>query len=473
MNSNKAALKSGIWYTIANFLTRSVSFLTTPIFTRLLSHEDYGSYNTYVSWLSILDVLVTLQLGSTFIRARYEYEEDFDCYVFSTLILSLLSAVIWVIFLNVFYDMAGNSLAIERRYFDVMIVYVGFNCAVTMYQLRERYFFKYKTSVFLSLLVTISTAVISILFVMLFSNRLDGRIYGSALPAIVVGVVLTLKLWSTGKRLKVVYWKYALPICLPFIPHLLSLTVLNSIDKIMITNICGKADTALYSVAYACGAMITILLTSMNSAYAPWLGEKLNENRVGEIRSFSKKYILIFFAFSLGIMCISPEILMIMGGKSYLRVKYVILPVSCGCMMQFIYTLFVNVEQFKKRTFGMAIASVMAAALNYALNSYFIPRSGYVAAAYTTLAGYAFLVVAHMILTSRIGGTNIYDYPFIIKMAGASICLTIMMNFLLDHTIYRVLFIIIYAGIAVWVFYKFGLREMLAKGLKKRGMKDV
>ena len=34
-NNNVKALKSGIWYTAANFLTKSIGFITTPIFTRL------------------------------------------------------------------------------------------------------------------------------------------------------------------------------------------------------------------------------------------------------------------------------------------------------------------------------------------------------------------------------------------------------------------------------------------------------
>ena len=44
-------------------------------------------------------------------------------------------------------------------------------------------------------------------------------------------IILYIVIFWRGKKINLSYWKYALPICLPFIPHLLSLTVLNSMDK--------------------------------------------------------------------------------------------------------------------------------------------------------------------------------------------------------------------------------------------------
>ena len=84
-SQNVKALKSGIWYTAANFLVRSIGLITTPIFTRLLTHEEFGLYNNFISWVSILTIIVTLHLESTFISARYDYEDEFDSYILSML----------------------------------------------------------------------------------------------------------------------------------------------------------------------------------------------------------------------------------------------------------------------------------------------------------------------------------------------------------------------------------------------------
>lgn len=86
-NNNVKALKSGIWYTAAKFITKGIGFITTPIFTRLLSHNDYGLYSNYAAWLSTLTVFATLNLGASFISARFDHEKDFDGYISSTLVL--------------------------------------------------------------------------------------------------------------------------------------------------------------------------------------------------------------------------------------------------------------------------------------------------------------------------------------------------------------------------------------------------
>ena len=456
-----------MWYTVSNFLTKSIGFITTPIFTRLLTHAEFGDFSNYTSWLSIFMIFVSLNLESTFISARYDYEKEFDEYILSTLVLSSISTAIWFFVLNINPQKVVGFLGMEREYIICMMVYLLFIPAINMFQTREVYYFRYKMSVLISMIISVGTAVVSVLLVIGMENRLDGRVFGSALPTILLGIIIYIYLIKRGKRVKVSYWKYALPICLPFIPHLLSMTVLNSMDRIMIKSMCGSEDTALYSLAYTCGTIITVLITSLNTAFAPWLGEKLHEEKHEEIRSFSKKYILVFMVMAIGIMLISPEVLLILGGKSYLAAIYVMPPVACGCMCQFLYTMFVNVEQFKKKTIGMAFASVSAAVLNYLLNLLFIPRFGYVAAAYTTLAGFLWLLIIHMLLVRRIGLREVYDNSFVFKAVGISIVATAGITFLYQVNWIRYIIIAAYILVVLYFFKKYIKPLMKALGIKK------
>ena len=110
MSNNAKALKSGIWYTTSNFLVRSIGFITTPIFTRMLTKADFGLYNNFSSWLLIATVFVTLHLESTLISARYDYEDSFDEYIFSILGLSSLVACFWFALVNalaIFFQVGG------------------------------------------------------------------------------------------------------------------------------------------------------------------------------------------------------------------------------------------------------------------------------------------------------------------------------------------------------------------------------
>ena len=444
MNNNSKALKSGLWYTIANFLTRAVGIITTPIFTRLLTHEEFGLYNNYTSWLSLATIVVTLNLESTFISARFDYKEKFDEYIFSTLCLSSASAFIWIFILNLCSDWAVLHLGIDKIYLNCMMIYLLFYPAINIFQVRERFKYEYKVSVALSFIITIGTALISVCLVLWLPDKLMGRIFGSSIPSIIVGLVLYLYIYHKGRHIKICYWKYALPICLPYIPHLLSLSVLNSVDRIMITKLCGAEDNALYSLAYTASCVVSILLTSLNTAYSPWLGEQLNAKRFDEIKAFSKKYIIIFSGLALGIMLISPEIILVLGGNTYMEAKYVMPPVMLGCVCQFLYTMFVNVEQYYKKTIGMAVASVSSAIINYVLNYIMIPKYGYIAAAYTTLISFLWLQLVHMFLVYRIGHSNVYNYKFIFFAVIIMTLVSVGVNFLYEHMILRFILLTAY-----------------------------
>ena len=450
--TNKKALKSGIWYTASNFLVKSIGFITTPIFTRLLTHAEFGVFNNYTSWLSIITIFVTLNLESTLISARYDYEDDFDSYILSMLSLSFVNTLVWFFVINIGSSIFESLLDLDIRYINAMLLYLLFLPAVNMFQTRVRYYFEYKKTVLTSIVLSIGTALLSVLLVGTLPNRLNGRIIGAAVPTIILGIIFYVYFLRKGKRINIQYWKYAIPLCLPYIPHLLSMTLLNSTDRVMITKIEGSEQTALYSLAYNCGTMVTILLISLNGAFAPWLGEKINKKEYIEVKKFSYVYILSFLFMSVGIMLLSPEVLYILGGKSYMEAIYVLAPISMGCVCQFLYTMFVNVEQFKKKTVGMAIGSATAAVINLVLNLIFIPKYGYLAAAYTTLIGYIILLLIHMYLVDRLGFKKIYDYKFIGLVILVGIGMMILITSLYSHTVLRYLLVCVYGVVTIYIF---------------------
>nr|WP_288885813.1 oligosaccharide flippase family protein [uncultured Blautia sp.] len=467
MDTNIKALKSGVWYTAANFIIKGIGFLSTPIFTRLFTQEQYGLFNNYISWESTFNVFVSLQLVSTFVSARFDFKDKFDEYVSSLLVFNSIISFGWLIIINVFSNVFTGFTGIELRCLNIMIVYLLFASIIEMFQARERFLYKYKITVITSLFIALSTAVISVILVILMEDKLWGRIIGNSLPTIFIGILLSIVLLYNGKKNKAKYWRYALPVCLPYIPHILSMTVLNSMDRIMITKICGARENALYSVAYSCGAVITILMTSINSAFVPWLGSKLYEHNYEEIRKISEKYIGVFVYISCGLMLITPELLYVMGGNKYQAALYVMPPISFGCICQFIYTMYVNVEQFNKKTIGMAIASTIAALSNYILNMILLPIFGFLAAAYTTLVSYMILLFIHMVLVYRLKLGNIYPIKLIKGVLIFMIIYTTGINLLYSLNIIRHLIIICYIIGFLTLIYKY--RNLILMLLNKPG----
>ena len=459
------ALSSGIWFTVSNFIMKSIGFITTPIFARLLTKAEYGDFNNFQVWMMILMYITSLNLEASLLRASQEFKQDMDRYVFSMITLSWVSTAFWWIVYNIFRGPIISVLSMDDTYINCMFMYLLLVPAVSIFQHAERFKFKYKWTVASSLTVSIGSSLLSVLLVLVLPDRLFGRTIGYIIPTIIIGLVISVYYLVKVKSVNFKYWKYALPITIPYIPHLLSIYLLSNMDRAMIKKMCGPEDLALYSMAYTCGILISILVNSVNSAFSPWLAEKLAKKEYDRIRAFSVPYVAIFSFVALGAVLVTPEILYILGGSSYMEAKYVMPPVAGGCLLQFVYCMYVNIEQFEKKTVGMAIASVIAALLNFILNYIFIDMFGYIAAAYTTYVGYFSLLIMHMFLVKRLGMFKVYNNRVIFLIALLASLLMFSVTLVLDHTVVRYIVLAVYIAVAAFGVYKY--RDKIKGFLKK------
>lgn len=108
-------LKSGIWYTISNFIFRSIAFITAPIFSRVLSKDDYGQYNNIASWVSVMSILFACDIHSSIIRAKLDYEEDLPSYSFSALVLSNIITISFYIVFLIFGNQISAFTGIDKN----------------------------------------------------------------------------------------------------------------------------------------------------------------------------------------------------------------------------------------------------------------------------------------------------------------------------------------------------------------------
>lgn len=425
MENGAKAFKAGIWYTISNFFIRGLSILSTPIFTRLMSLEEYGNYSNFTSWMNILMILTTMDLHATINRARFDFKDDYDSYLSSITITGIAIPSLFYLSAVIFPGKAMGILQMDMTCIHFMFLNIVFSGAINVYQVSQRVAYKYKKSVLITLSSTCASVALSLLLVFWMDNTLYGRIIGQTLPAILVNCTLALGIIKKApQKLSMEYVKYAVKICLPYIPHLLAMNILSQYDRIQIKSICGADAAALYSVAYSCALIINILINSMNTAWSPWLGEMIHKGEYKKIQKTAKVYVMGFELLAVMFFLVSPELLLIFGGEKYRDALWVMPPVIAGAMLQFIYTLYVNIEMYEKKVWGVAGATGIAAVLNILLNALLIPRYGYIAAAYTTLFCYGVLCVLHYSLAKKIKMNMVYDNRFI--LAGAVVVLPLM-----------------------------------------------
>ena len=416
------ALKAGFWYTVGNFINKGLVFIATPIFTRILTKTEYGDYTNFTTWQTLLVVLLTLELHTSVNKARLEFKENINEYL-STIVMTgsaftMLSYIVVLIFHRQFEIVFNMPL----RYIHIMFLYLLFAPALNIFQVMNRVNLRYK----LAITITIGSSAASIVFALLltyvFSDRVFGRILGYDMPLIVVNCTIWLYIFIRGRRVRAEYVKYALTYSVPLIAHLLSMSILGSSDRIMVRKMRSTEEAAVYGVGYSCAMIVTVLMDSVNQAMSPWLFDNLEAKKYGKIRRTNRIYIASFNVVLSGLLLIAPEILWVMGGRNYEEAKYILPPVFIGCCARFLYTNYVNLEYYMKKSRLVASGTMMAAVVNLALNAIFIPRFGYIAAAYTTWFAYVCLLVFHYFGCRRIGFGNLYSNRDIFAwIAGESV----------------------------------------------------
>ena len=446
--------KAGLWYTVCNFLFKGMAFITTPLFARLMSKNELGSFANFSAWASILLVLTSFDLAQSVIRSKLEHEDDMDCYAWS--ILSFTT--IWTLFVyGVFLLIPGlftRITNIDAKYMHLMFWYLLTSPAYTILITKHRAFYKYKMFVLLTGIMMGSGTILSVVLVILMENKLTGRLVGYYSPFILFGLGIFILIAARGKRIKTEYWKYACVIMLPLVPHVLSLYLLTVSDTMIITRLCGAEYTAIYSIAYSTYHIVTILFDSMNKAWAPWLLENLHARKYDEIKKVSKIYTLIFEMIILLVLLLVPEIILILGGRRYMDAIYCLPPLVTGCAFTFVYTMYVNIEFYEKKTFGVSLATMIACAVNIILNFLLIPlnpQHSHIIAAYTTMTGYFVLLVVHYIIVKRMKMDHVYDKKFLAGVLAGTMLFAGLMNILYSYTILRYCIVIVY-GIVLIVF---------------------
>ncbi len=419
--------KATLWYTVSNILLRGVSLFTTPIFTRLLSTADYGIASNFVSWSNIILCFTGLSLTTAVLRGKMEFKEKFKQYLSAVQALGILWCIICCLFMLFSMDFWCRLMSLSRTCVMAMMLYVLTFPSLTFTQIDLRFDYKYKGNVAISIINSLGIVVCSIGLIFLWpKQRYLGRIIGNVLPTIVLGGWLAFRIFFHGKKLvDLKYWKYALKLSLPVIPHSLAMIVLGQIDRILILRFCGESENGIYSFGYSYGILLSVVTNAINDAVQPQMYSMLEKGHEEKIASFSYKLMVLGGWLSILIIGIGPEVLKVLGTEAYFDARWAIAPVVFGAMMQYMYQFYGVVELYSKKTIYMAVGSCLAAFVNYILNIICIPRYGWIAAAHTTFISYGLLMLFHFYMARIAYKKKIYR---ILPILGITVTIIVIGN---------------------------------------------
>lgn len=255
---------------------------------------------------------------------------------------------------------------------------------------------------------TILNLALSLIFIMFMQMQWEGRLYGIIISTILFGTInfyIMLKRGYISFTWNPQYFRDALKFGIPLIPHSLSGLINTTIDRIMLTAMIGIAATGLYTVGFQVGTVISLLATSFNTAWVPYLYQTLKENKHSSkihIVQFTYLYFVVIVLLALLLGFAAPPLLKIFVGHEFQSSAEYVIWIALAYAAQGMYFMVANYIFYMKKTRILAILTFTNALLNIGLTYWFVSARGAIGAAQSTTISYFIVFFAIWILSNRI-----------------------------------------------------------------------
>lgn len=460
--------KLAFWLMISGIIIKGISLITVPIFSRILSTDEYGMVSTYLSWRAVFLIVTSFNLtAGVYNKGLSKYKDNRQGYC---LTMQLTTSVLTLVFLCIYLfssryinKLTDMSTAVTL----LLFVDLFFSTSQSFWAVNQQYSYEYKKVVAATLTYAFLDPIISLIIIGISPvDKAYSRIIGILIARVAVGgFFYILNLIKGYKKIRIEYVSFALIFNLPLIPHYFSEYILNQSDRIMIQKLTNYTNVALYSVAYSAGMVLMFVSSSLNQALTPWLYQSLDSKSFEEIR---KKLLPTGFLLFLPVgifIALAPEMIYLLAGAQYAEARYVVPPVTGSIIFLFFYTNFANIEfYYDYNKFTMYI-SLIGAVINIVTNYIFIRLFGYLAAGYTTFFSYFVYFIGHFVFMSHIvekkEGTRIFELKEMLLLSLSLLVFMIVIALTYDFIVLRMLLVLVF-GIIIWI-----KRELFLSVLKK------
>lgn len=401
----KGAGSDAIKYFPVRFVPALTSLITVPVFTRAIGRAEYGDFYLVTAATSLAATLATAWISNAVVRYYWVYEKEdrVDEYVATTLWSTILSIglIVTLAAAGVFLFEGGLSPGVVRLVpVGLASLSVNYLVAVMLQVLRAAN----KATWFSSL--SVASTIISTAFSVFFVWALDWGAYG-ILAGVVVGNVIVMPFGlSVASRegslsprflrrdVLAEFMRYGFPL----VPAAVSSWVLVLADRYVLGAFRTQAEVGLYSVAYGLGdkimALVTLPLIITMGPVMVHTFEKQGEKLAQQVQTqFTRYFAMATFPLLLGMYAASKHFMAVFTGPEY-RAGFIVLPiVATGTFFYGFVQLAANGIALHKRSTVIMSNTLAAALFNVGINLVLVPRFGYLAAAFDTVASY-FLLLA-------------------------------------------------------------------------------
>ncbi len=412
---------ASVVYGLGSVLARGLAFALLPVYTRYLTPAEYGIVALTVTCTVVLGMLYPLGLRGAVSRTFYEggtvdeRKERVGTLWIAMLVFATVSALV--------LDRLGPSLAaallpgvpfhpyLRLAVWTAFLGVLGLT-PLALLQARER--------ALPYVLLTLSTALITTavtVWLVLRGGGAEGYLQGALIGAALAAIpYLALTIGQVRPVFRMSILTPALAFSLPLVPHAMAGWALEMSDRAILTRFLPLHDVGVYSLGYQLGAAMGLVTMAFNAAWVPFLFGTLKhegEEAHPKLARLVTYYALLLCFVALGWALLVEHAITLIAGPEFREAYRITFWVVGGYVCAGLYLIPTNLLFWRQRTRVIPLLTLAAASVNVGLNLWLVPRYGAIAAAWSTLAAYAVL----LILTWR-SAERLHRFPYEYRRLG-------------------------------------------------------
>ncbi|MFL2578869.1 MAG: oligosaccharide flippase family protein [Parvicellaceae bacterium] len=388
-------VRNAIYYLLGEGISKLIVLFSISFFTNYFDKASFGKLSLFWISIPILSVFIDFSqrsyIKSVYINSKEKINEVIQSVrLFSLGLFSFLFLIFGILnYLDVvLIDKGLDSLILFCSFFFVLI-----EISLSYFQIRG-------DAIHYNIIFILRQAlpyVLTVLYLIFFSGGIIsfGIIHLVVVVPLAVYLVFRRHFITLSWELFYETIKSSLSFSIPFIPAMISVLLLGFSDRFLIKYYFSDVEVANYTIAYTVGTIYAAFFLATNKMWQKYILEGLKLQKIDEIKSAAKKYLLLVVLVGVIIVLLKTFLVNILSNSSYFVILDIIPTILLGMFFYFLYTVMSNIPFFHKNTYLMALPAFIAAGLNIVLNVIMLPIYGYKIAALTTLISYfiEFLVI--------------------------------------------------------------------------------
>ena len=402
MNKEKQLIKNTAIVSLGKICTQLITFLLLPLYTYILSTEEYGVVDLLNTLVSLFMPVVTLQIEQGVFRYLLDSrgnKENEKSIISNTVIFTIFQTIIY----SFVFIIASNWIHNDYKYFlAVNIVATMFSNIFLQISRGLGDNTKYAIGSFLSGAVSV---ILNVLFIVVFKwgayGILSATLIGNITCASYIFFSKKLGEYISFKKKDHQILKQMLKYSVPLVPNMLSWWIVNASDRMIISTILGIAQNGIYSAANKFSGVVSTLYSVFNLTWTESAALNIEsedrDNFFSEIFGFTIRF---FGTVCIGIIAVMPFVFNILinekFGEAYYQIPILMIATMFNILVSFLGSIYVA----KKLTKEIAKTSIFAAIINLVVNISLVNFIGLYAASISTAVSY-FAMFVYRIIDSR------------------------------------------------------------------------